>query len=458
MRRLRPARPATPTRCARPPSSRACAPPVARCSTKSNRSSLLAAYGIPVTDTRVATTAAEARAAAETIGFPVAVKLYSRTITHKTDVGGVKLDLESGDGVARAFEAIRASVSERAGAEHFLGVTVQPMARLSGGYELILGASLDQQFGPVLLFGAGGQLVEVFRDRALALPPLNRTLARRMMEQTRIYRALQGVRGQAPVPLAAIEGILVRFSDLVVENPWIKEVDINPLLASPEGLLAVDARVVLHDPSDPADKLPRPAIRPYPTQYVKPHRLPNGAEVLIRPIRPEDEQMLIAFHRALSETSVRQRYMAPLQLDQRTTHERLIRVCFSDYDRDIVLVVENRPAGGDAEIVAVGRLEPARRDGRRRVRPAGSRRLAAAWPRDRAPAAHRRHRARRANPPRDRHHAARQYRHDSHLRRPGLHGAQRVRRQRGDHGDRPFVNHSVSVRTARRRAARAGRR
>jgi len=317
---------------------------------------LLAAYGIPVTETRAASNAADARAAAEAIGFPVAVKLYSRTITHKTDVGGVKLGLDSGDAVARAFEAIRASVAERAGAEHFLGVTVQPMARLSGGYELILGASLDRQFGPVLLFGAGGQLVEVFRDRALALPPLNRTLARRMMEQTRIFRALQGVRGQAPVPLATLEGILVRFSDLIVENPWIKELDINPLIASPDGLLAVDARVVLHDPATARENLPRPAIRPYPTQYAKPHRLPDGTEVLIRPIRPEDEGMLIAFHRALSETTVRLRYMAPLRLDQRTTHERLIRVCFSDYDRDIALVVENRPAGGEAEIVAVGRL------------------------------------------------------------------------------------------------------
>jgi acetyltransferase len=317
---------------------------------------LLAAYGIPVSETRPAISAAEARIAAAEIGFPVAVKLYSRTLTHKSDVGGVKLGLENSDAVARAFDAIRDSVSERAGEEHFLGVTVQPMARLVGAYELILGASLDAQFGPVLLFGSGGQLVEVFRDRALALPPLNRTLARRMMEQTRIFRALQGVRGQAPVALEALEGLLVRFSDLVVEHPWIKEIDINPLLASPEGLLAVDARVVLHDPATHREALPRPAIRPYPTQYVKAHRLRDGTELLVRPIRPEDEGMLVAFHRALSEISVRQRYLAPLHLDQRTTHDRLIRVCFSDYDRDIALVVEHHPAGGAAELVAVGRL------------------------------------------------------------------------------------------------------
>jgi acetyltransferase len=327
---------------------------------------LLEAYGIPTTPTRAATTAAGARAAAEAIGFPVAVKLYSRTITHKTDVGGVKLGLTDGAAVERAFEDIRTSVAQRAGAEQFQGVTVQPMAKTgAGSYELILGASLDPQFGPVLLFGAGGQLVEVFRDRALALPPLNRTLARRMMEQTRIYRALSGVRGQAPVPLAALEELLVRFSDLVVEQPSIKELDVNPLLASADGLLALDARVVLHDAATRREDLPRPAIRPYPTQYVAPHRLPDGTTLLIRPIRPEDEGLMVEFHRRLSESSVRQRYMGPLRFDVRTTHERLVRVCFSDYDRDIALVVEHRPASepsehrpasGPAEIVAVGRL------------------------------------------------------------------------------------------------------
>jgi acetyltransferase len=318
---------------------------------------LLAAYGIPTTPIRVATSADEARAAAAALGFPVVVKLYSRTITHKSDVGGVKLNLGDAGAVSRAFDEIRAAVTEKAGAQHFLGVTVQPMARLGGdAYELILGASPDPQFGPVLLFGAGGQLVEVFRDRALALPPLNRTLARRLMEQTKIFRALGGVRGRAPIPLDALDELLVRFSDLVVRHPAIKELDVNPLLASPEGLLALDARVVLHDPATRPEALPRPAIRPYPTQYARAHRLPDGTELTIRPIRPEDETMLVAFHARLGESTVRDRYLAPLRLDERTTHERLIRVCFSDYDRDIALVAEHRPAGGAPEIVAVGRL------------------------------------------------------------------------------------------------------
>ncbi len=198
------------------------------------------------------------------------VKLHSRTITHKTDVGGVQLNLADADAVRRGASGRSSeSVRDRAGPGHFDGVSVQPMAKLDG-YELIVGSSLDPQFGPVLLFGTGGQLVEVFRDRALGLPPLNTTLARRMMEQTRIFTALKGVRGRPPVDLAALEQLLVRFSDLVVEQRWIKEIDINPLLASPDRLLALDARVIVHGPGVKESELPRPAIRPYPTQQVAP--------------------------------------------------------------------------------------------------------------------------------------------------------------------------------------------
>ncbi len=177
------------------------------------------------------------------------------------------------------------------------------MAKLDG-YELIIGSSLDSQFGPVMLFGTGGQLVEVFKDRALALPPLNSTLALRMMEQTKIFKALKGVRGRKPVDLAALEDLLVRFSQLVVEQPWIKEIDINPLLASPERLLALDARVVVHGLEMSEDKLPRTAIRPYPMQMVREWTMKDGSQVTIRPIRPEDEPAMIKFHQKLSERSV----------------------------------------------------------------------------------------------------------------------------------------------------------
>jgi acetyltransferase len=318
---------------------------------------VLAAYGIPVAQTIIAANAAEAVEAAGKIGYPVVLKLYSETITHKTDVGGVQLNLGDAENVERAFNAIQTSVAAKAGAQHFQGVTVQPMIRLKDAYELIIGSSLDPQFGPVLLFGTGGQLVEVFQDRALALPPLNTTLARRMMEQTRIHKALKGVRGRRPVDLQALEVLMVRFSALVAEQPWIKEIDINPLLASPDGLIALDARVVLHGPEVTLDQIPRTAIRPYPTRYISDWAMKDGTQVHIRPIRPEDEPAMVRFHETLSERSVYLRYFHIMNLEQRTTHERLTRICFIDYDREMALVAERRnPETGDSEILGVGRM------------------------------------------------------------------------------------------------------
>ena len=316
---------------------------------------VLAACAIPTTDTRVAATPAEAEAAADAVGYPVVVKLHSETITHKTDVGGVVLNVTDAAGVRQAYDAVRRAVTARAGAEHFLGVTVQPMVP-HDGYELIIGSSFDPQLGPVLLFGSGGKLVEVYQDRALALPPLNSTLARRMMEQTKIFTALQGVRGEAPVDLAALEQLMVRFGQLVTEQRWIKEVDINPLLASPRGLIALDARIVLHDPGIAEDALPKPAIRPYPAQYVEPWTMKNGVEVTIRPIRPEDEPLMVRFHHSVSDQSVYFRYLHMIGLSQRIAHERLARVCFIDYGREIALVAEARDAAGQPAILAVGRL------------------------------------------------------------------------------------------------------
>ncbi len=318
---------------------------------------ILADYGIPTLPSAIATTEDDAVAAASGMGYPVVLKLHSETITHKTDVGGVMLNLKDDAAVRNAFRSIRDSVTAKVGAEHFDGVNVQPFAKLDG-YEVILGSSVDPQFGPVLLFGMGGQLVEVFKDRALALPPLNSTLARRMMERTKIYTALKGVRGRKPVDLEALEQLLVRFSQLVVEQPWIKELDINPLLASPDRLLALDARVVLHDPDTKPEALPRPSIRPYPTQYESPWVMRNTETVQIRPIRPEDEPMMVRFHETLSERTVYQRYLQLLNVSQRTAHTRLTRICFIDYSRQMALVVVRRnPETGEDEIVGVGRLQ-----------------------------------------------------------------------------------------------------
>ncbi len=318
---------------------------------------VLAAYGIPVAKTIIAANAVDAVKAANEIGYPIVLKLYSETITHKTDVGGVQLNLGNAEAVDKAFHAIETSVAEKVGAKHFQGVTVQPMIKLKDAYELIIGSSLDPQFGPVLLFGTGGQLVEVFKDRALGLPPLNSTLARRMMEQTKIYAALKGVRGRKPVDLKALEVLMVRFSALVAEQRWIKEIDINPLLASPDGLIALDARVVVHGPKVSLEQIPKAAIRPYPTRYVAPWTMKDGSSINIRPIRPEDEPCMVKFHETLSERTVYLRYFHLMNLEQRTHHDRLTRICFIDYDREMALVAERRnPETGENEILGVGRM------------------------------------------------------------------------------------------------------
>jgi acetyltransferase len=320
---------------------------------------VLSHYGIPTVETVVARSEDEAAAHAQRIGFPIVLKLFSDIITHKTDVGGVKLNLQNDSAVREAYRSIQQSVTEKVGADKFGGVTVQPMVKLDG-YELILGSSIDPQFGPVMLFGSGGQLVEVYKDRALTLPPLNTTLAERLMEQTQIFKALKGVRGRKPVDLDALEGLLVRFSQLIIEQSDISEIDINPLIASPERLLALDARVVLHDPQK-LDRVPKPAIRPYPTQYVSGWSMKNGQSVTIRPIRPEDEPLMVQFHGTLSDRTVYLRYFASLSLTSRVAHERLLRICFGDYDREMVLVAEHHDAhSGKKAIIGVGRLNKLR--------------------------------------------------------------------------------------------------
>jgi acetyltransferase len=317
---------------------------------------LLADYGIPVVETRAAENEEQAVACAAEIGYPVVLKLLSNTIAHKTDVDGVRLRLQSAEQVRGAYRAIQVLVAEKAGPEHFSGVTVQPMVRRDG-YELILGSAIDEQFGPIILFGSGGVMVEVYRDRALALPPLNTTLAQRMMEQTKIFSALLGVRGRKPVNLTALEGLLVRFSQLVMEQPWIKEIDINPLLATPEQLLALDARVVVHDSAMQAAQLPRATIRPYPLQYIWNWKLKDGTPVAIRPIRPEDEPLMVQFHQTLSERSVYLRYFCSLSLSTRVEHERLVRICFGSYERGFALVADHlNPETGQHEVLGVGRF------------------------------------------------------------------------------------------------------
>ena len=226
---------------------------------------LFEAYGIPVTQTLAAANAEEAVQAARTVGFPVVLKLLSKTITHKSDVGGVKLNIETEAELRTAYYEIRDSILAHHSASDFSGVSVQPMVR-KAGYELILGSSIDAQFGPIILFGAGGVFAEVMKDSVLELPPISPVLARRMIEQTKIWQALKGTRGKKPIDISALESLLVKFSQLVIDQPWIAEIDINPLVASPEGCIALDARVVLHDPATQFENLPRPAMMSMLTQ------------------------------------------------------------------------------------------------------------------------------------------------------------------------------------------------
>jgi acetyltransferase len=323
--------------------------------TEAESKQLLTMAGIPTVRTEIAITEEAAVALAKEIGFPVVLKLHSYTITHKTDVGGVKLNLGTEDMVRDAFRSIRDNVARLHSLDEFQGVTVQPMAKLDG-YELILGASLDPQFGPVLMFGMGGQLVEVFKDTALGLPPLNSNLAMRMIEKTRISHALKGVRGRKPIDQQALAECLVGFSQLVAEQPLIAELDINPLLASPDKLIALDARVVLHDLTLPEAELPKPAIRPYPVQYIWETQAKNGTDITIRPIRAEDEDALRVFHHSLSDRTVYLRFMQAFDLNERTTHARLARICFTDYNREIALATEVKADGSQRRIVGVSRL------------------------------------------------------------------------------------------------------
>ena len=250
------------------------------------------------------------------------------------------------------------------------------------------------------------------------------------MERTKIYQALKGVRGRKPVDLAALEKLMVGFSQLVAEQRWIKEIDINPLFASGDDLVALDARVILHDPKTTEEQLPKLAIRPYPTQYVGGWKMKDGKKVTIRPIRPEDEPVMVKFHEGLSERSVYLRYFSPLKLQQRVAHTRLIRICFNDYDREIALVAEHKDGDGQSEIVAVARLSKLHSSEHRRVCRGGDRPVAAqrAGHRDdQAPDPDRQERE--AQPP-GRLHPAREQGHAAHVqegRLPGPHAGRRIR-------------------------------
>ncbi len=309
--------------------------------------SLLSGYGIPVNETLVAETSIQAVEMARRIGYPVAAKVHSHTITHKTDVGGIRLNLSNADDVIDAFDQIQDSIRTHAPDAHFGGVTIQKMV-VEKGCELILGSKLDPDFGPVLVFGMGGVMTEVIQDRAVGLPPLNRLLARRMIESTKVFKLLRGFRGSAPADLEMLEEILIRLGQLVTDFPEIQELDINPLLASANRTYGLDARVVVGAP--PRQAPWHMALSTYPEAYEQELEC-RGRTLMVRPIRPEDAPSLTDFLLELSERS----RVGKLVRRFEDFDERFVaRLTQIDYDRDMVLVAATGPEG-TGEIVGLAR-------------------------------------------------------------------------------------------------------
>ncbi|MBN2467242.1 MAG: bifunctional acetate--CoA ligase family protein/GNAT family N-acetyltransferase, partial [Deltaproteobacteria bacterium] len=309
---------------------------------------LLSAYGIPVNETYVAESPVRAVELARQIGYPVAAKIHSHSITHKSDIGGIRLDLRNADDVIDAFHEIQEAVRTRAPAEHFGGVTIQKMVK-EKGYEVIMGSKLDPDFGPVLVFGMGGVMTEIIRDRAVGLPPLNRLLARRMLDSTKMYKLLKGFRGQPAADIEVLEEILIRLSRLVTDFPEIRELDINPLLATGTGAYALDARVVVGPSAKPAPW--HMALSTYPEEYVEEVRGGPRGRLLVRPVRPEDAPALTEFFIALSERS----RLGKLVRRFEDFDDRFIaRLTQIDYDRDMVLVAVTNP-DGSGEIIGLAR-------------------------------------------------------------------------------------------------------
>jgi len=312
---------------------------------------LLGCYGIDTPQLHFASTPEEAEAAARRIGKPVALKIASPSLTHKSDVGGVALNLSNGS-VRHAAQEMRRRIADKVPDAPLEGFVVQEMIERRAAHELIVGMTVDAQFGPVLLFGHGGTAVEVIDDKALALPPLNLVLARDMIERTRVYRQLRGYRDRPPADLHAVALTLVRLAQLASDLDEVIELDINPLLADSAGVVALDARVRVAPLPDGTSRGQRLAIRPYPRDLERIEEVPGIGTAVLRPVRPEDEQAFVRFFHRLNPEDVRLRFFSPLQELPRSQLARLTQI---DYDREMAFVLQAMSPGPD-EILGVVRI------------------------------------------------------------------------------------------------------
>ena len=310
-------------------------------------------YGIPVAVAEPASNADQAVGLADAMGYPVVMKVRSAQITHKTDVGGVALGLKDADAVRGAFARITESAKQLRPAAVIDGVSVQPMVGGRDGVEMILGVKKDPVFGSVLLAGMGGIAAEVLKDKVLGIPPLNERLARRMLESLRCWPLLTGYRGRPPVDVEGLVKVLIHLSFLIAQTPNIKELDINPLLVTPRGVTALDARIITDGtPGTPDAHYSHLAVRPYPMEYTEKVELSGGVEATFRAIRPEDEPRWHELVASCSAESLRARFFSTIG---KTTHKMATRYCYIDYDREmaIVALINER---GRKRMIGVGRL------------------------------------------------------------------------------------------------------
>jgi acetyltransferase len=310
-------------------------------------------YGIPTLETKTASSAEEAIRYARDIGYPVVLKIASPDIIYRQDVGGVIMDVNSDDVLTAEYEKILKRVRQYAPDAEIRGVSIQKMIEVID-YELILGARKDQLFGSIILFGMGGIGVQLYRDFAIGLPPLNQALARRIIEDTGVYKMLQGYRGKSPADLRQLEQIIVSFSNMIVDFPEIFEMDINPIAVSNGKAFALGSRIILDSACrDIGGSYTHLVITPYPTRYMSPWRLADGTEILLRPIRPEDEPLEHEMFMTLSEESLRGRYY---QSVRNISHMMHVRSCNIDYDREMAIVAELRE-NGKRRLIGIGSFE-----------------------------------------------------------------------------------------------------